>query len=181
MAMLDDRSVLAPLALAVALVVHVSSSCAEPESAMSGGWDVIVVGGGLMGSSTAWQLARAGQRVLVLEKQGEVYSQGSSLGEARISRSLGPPGDVWSYLHNRTVEEVEKLVDELNELNEHGDPVSMESVYTTSPVNYVRHMSRLDSYSYLPEQRDRYQLATTPEEAKELFGLDVAEDIFHRA
>ena len=51
---------------------------AHAQSDLSGDWDVVVIGGGLMGSSTAWQLARDGQRVLLLEKQGEVYTQGSS-------------------------------------------------------------------------------------------------------
>lgn len=138
-------------------------------------WDVAVVGGGLMGSSTAWQLARAGQKVLLLEKQDAAYTEGSSRGAARIARSLGPPGDVWSSMHNRTVSEVEGLV---GFLNEHGESLEMDAIYTTSPVTYVRHESRFPSYAYLPDQDDRYELATTPNEARELFGLTVPDDVF---
>lgn len=148
---------------------------AAAQSNLSGDWDVVVVGGGLMGSSTAWQLARRGQRVLLLEKQDAVYTQGSSFGEARISRSLGPPGDIWSYMHNRTVSEARELI---SVLNDHGDSVDMSTIYTTSPVNYVRHMSRLEGLAYLPQQSDRYELATTPEQALELFGVTLPGDAF---
>jgi len=146
---------------------------ATAQSNLSGDWDVVVIGGGLMGSSTAWQLARRGQRVLLLEKQDAVYTQGSSFGEARISRSLGPPGDIWSYMHNRTVKEALELV---AFLNDHGESVDMSAIYATSPVNYVRHMNRLESFAYLQQQSDRYELATTPEQALALFGLTMPDD-----
>ena len=148
---------------------------ATAQSALSGDWDVVVIGGGLMGSSTAWQLARDGQRVLLLEKQGEVYTQGSSFGEARISRSLGPPGDIWSYMHNRTVAEARELV---AFLNERGESADMSDIYTTSPVNYVRRASQLENLAYLPQQPDRYDLASTSEQASELFGLTMSNDAF---
>ena len=138
-------------------------------------WNVVVIGGGLMGSATAWQLARAGQTVLLLEKQGPEYSQGSSRGEARISRSLGPPGDVWSYMHNRTVTEAKELV---AFLGERGESVGMDAIYTTSPVNYVRHESRLAGYSWLEDQDDRYEVAWTPKEARDAFGLVMPEKTF---
>ena len=47
--------------------------------------DIVVIGGGLMGSSTAWELSKYGQNVLLIEQQDSVYTFGSSLGEARIS------------------------------------------------------------------------------------------------
>ncbi len=145
------------------------------QSKLSGDWDVIVIGGGLMGSSTAWQLARADQRVLLLEKQDAIYTQGSSFGEARISRSLGPPGDIWSYMHNRAVAEAHGLVELLDK---HGESVSMSDIYATSPVNYVRHVSGLESLGYLPQQSDRYEVATTPAQAREQFGLTLPDDAF---
>ena len=142
---------------------------------LDGDWDVVVIGGGLMGSSTAWQLARAGQNVLLLEMQGETYTQGSSFGDARISRSLGPPGDIWGYMHNRTVAEMKGLI---AVLNEHGDVTSMDDVYVTSPVNYVRHISGLDSQGWLSEQPDPIEMAATPAEARERFDIKLPEDAY---
>lgn len=49
-------------------------------------FDVIVVGAGLMGSATAWSLARRGRSVLLLEQFGAGHRQGSSHGSARIVR-----------------------------------------------------------------------------------------------
>lgn len=49
-------------------------------------WDVIVVGAGAMGSAAAYQLAKRGKRVLVLEQFGVAHERGSSHGLTRIIR-----------------------------------------------------------------------------------------------
>ena len=159
----------------VLIVALAASSTSLARSDLQDGWDVVVIGGGLMGSSTAWQLARDGQNVLLLEMQGETYTQGSSFGDARISRSLGPPGDIWGYMHNRTVAEMKELV---AFLNENGDGTTMDDVYVTSPVNYVRHISRLDGQAWLSEQPDRIAMASTPAEARELFDIKLPADTY---
>ena len=63
------------------------------ESARAGGRspDVIVVGGGVTGTSIAWRLAQAGHRVLLLERRGicagasgrNAGHTGAELGDAR--------------------------------------------------------------------------------------------------
>lgn len=53
---------------------------------MSEIYDVIVIGLGGMGSATAYQLARRGQRVLGLERHTPAHDKGSSHGESRIIR-----------------------------------------------------------------------------------------------
>jgi sarcosine oxidase len=48
--------------------------------------DVIVVGGGGMGTAAAWQLARRGARTMLLEQFSPGHDRGSSHGESRIIR-----------------------------------------------------------------------------------------------
>ena len=49
-------------------------------------WDVIVIGCGVMGASTSYNLAKRGLRVLTLERYGVNHRFGSSHGETRIIR-----------------------------------------------------------------------------------------------
>lgn len=49
-------------------------------------YDVIVIGGGGFGSSAAYNVARRGKKVLVLEQFEQGHRQGSSFGETRIIR-----------------------------------------------------------------------------------------------
>jgi len=49
-------------------------------------YDVIVVGGGVMGSATAYQLAKRGRSVLLLEQFAIGHDRGSSHGHSRIFR-----------------------------------------------------------------------------------------------
>jgi sarcosine oxidase len=49
--------------------------------------DVVVVGGGVMGSAAAWALARRGVGVVLLERFGPGHAFGASHGRARIYRS----------------------------------------------------------------------------------------------
>ncbi|GMI65800.1 hypothetical protein like AT2G24580 [Hibiscus trionum] len=54
------------------------------------GFDVIVVGAGVMGSSTAYQLAKRGQKTLLLEQFDFLHHRGSSHGESRTIRATYP-------------------------------------------------------------------------------------------
>lgn len=49
-------------------------------------YDVIVIGGGAMGSAATWQLARSGRSVLLLDRYGAGHAYGASHGEVRIFR-----------------------------------------------------------------------------------------------
>ncbi|SEO70403.1 FAD-dependent oxidoreductase [Trujillonella endophytica] len=49
--------------------------------------DVVVIGGGVMGSAAAWSLARRGAGVVLLEQFGPGHVQGASHGRSRIYRS----------------------------------------------------------------------------------------------
>ncbi|MEM1123601.1 MAG: FAD-dependent oxidoreductase [Bacteroidota bacterium] len=122
--------------------------------------EIIVIGGGLMGTSVAWKLAQQGAKVRLLEKQGAVYDQGSSYGAARISRSLGPKWDVFSYVHNQTVQETKELIQFLNKQKGIGKH-QIEDVYRTSPVSYLYHQSQQEQIDQLnfKKQRQDYKVA----------------------
>ena len=137
--------------------------------------EIVIIGGGLMGSAAAWHLADQGQNVILLEKQDSVYSEGSSLGKARIARSNNRGNDIWSYLHNRSVIEVNELIEFLNSRD---DTYSIEDVYTTSPVTYV---GRSEIYqqlmSSLIRQKIDYEIAVNKAEAEEKFDVNLPNDV----
>lgn len=117
--------------------------------------NIVVIGGGLMGSSVTWKLAERGEKVLLLEQQGKNYHNGSSFGAARISRSLGPKKDIFSFVHNKTVKEVEKLIDYLNAVST-GRLHQMEDIYNTSPVSYLYDKSQYDQINKLRYKKQKY-------------------------
>lgn len=135
--------------------------------------ETIVIGGGLIGSSTAWELSKYGEEVLLIEQQDSVYTFGSSLGEARISRSLGPKNDIFSYLQQTSVRETQGLVDYLNKdskLRTH----QMEDIYTTSPVTYIYEKAKLKEVEKLLDgQTDKYEYAPNSKKAFEIFGMRI--------
>ncbi|WP_235299476.1 NAD(P)/FAD-dependent oxidoreductase [Portibacter marinus] len=137
--------------------------------------DIVVIGGGLMGSSTAWELSKYGQNVLLIEQQDSIYTFGSSYGEARISRSLGARDDIFSFLQQTSVAETKDLIDFLNKV-ELQELHTMEDIYTTSPVTYIYSKSQLDEVEELLDgQSDKYEIASTAGEAKEKFGMKISD------
>ncbi len=51
-------------------------------------WDTVVVGAGVFGAWTAWELRRRGQTVLLVDAVGPAHARASSGGESRMTRSL---------------------------------------------------------------------------------------------
>lgn len=135
--------------------------------------ETIVIGGGLIGSSTAWELSKYGEKVLLIEQQDSVYTFGSSLGEARISRSLGPKNDIFSYLQQTSVRETQGLIDYLNK-NTTAQTHQMEEIYTTSPVTYLYEKTQLKEVEKLLDgQTDTYEYAPNSKKAFEIFGMRI--------
>ncbi|XP_038896765.1 probable sarcosine oxidase [Benincasa hispida] len=66
-------------------------------------FDVIVVGAGVMGSSTGYHLAKTGNRVLILEQFDFLHHRGSSHGESRTIRATYPE----DYYHGLVMESYE--------------------------------------------------------------------------
>ncbi|WP_420316380.1 NAD(P)/FAD-dependent oxidoreductase [Ekhidna sp.] len=143
----------------------------------------IVIGGGLMGSATAWHLAQKGESVILLEKQDSIYTSGSSHGEARISRSLGPIDDIYAYLQIKGIEETQKLINFLNTK----EPMahSLEDIYTTSPVTYIFYpesseeiaVFNLDKPDTLSTSSDSVSFAGDAKTAKLKFDLNIPDSL----
>ena len=138
--------------------------------------DILVIGGGLMGSSAAWHLSDHDGEVWLLEQQDSIYTQGSSYGEARIARSSNRGDDLWSFLHNESVAEVSKLIDFLNSKTE--SKHSMDEIYTTNPVTYVGRSRIYDAlFTSLIRQEVVYDMATTPEKAIEMYNVNLTDSM----
>jgi len=138
---------------------------------------IVVIGGGLMGSSTAWQLARRDESVLMLEKQDTSYTTGSSLGVARIARSNNRNDDIWSYLHNRSVAEVQALIKYLNETDDLTTH-RMKDIYTTGPVTYVGRKKIYDKLlASLRRQDVEYDMATTQIQGADMYQVNLPDNV----
>ncbi|MDC3727527.1 aminotransferase [Rhodococcus rhodochrous] len=74
--------------------------------------DVVVVGAGIHGNSTAWQLARRGVRVIQLEQFSEGHVEGSSHGRARMIRRAYP-NPIWYPLVDRAYRAWAELEEEV--------------------------------------------------------------------
>ncbi|SNT03967.1 Glycine/D-amino acid oxidase [Ekhidna lutea] len=144
----------------------------------------IVIGGGLMGSATAWQLALQGESVILLEQQDSIYTSGSSFGESRISRSLGPQDDIFAYLQIQGISETQQLIDFLNEKEPNAH--SMEDIYRTSPVTYLFYpktsegiaVFNLDKADTLAQPSgDSIAFAPDSKTAKRKFGLNLSDSL----
>lgn len=137
---------------------------------------ILVIGGGLMGSSVSWKLAEQGVKVMLIEQQGKNYNQGSSFGAARISRSLGPKKDVFSFVHNRTVKEVRQLIGFLNK-KKPAKKHTMEDIYSTSPVSYLYTRSQYDQINKLNYKKQRKDFRRgTGDSAFRKFGVTLQDD-----
>lgn len=138
--------------------------------------NILVIGGGLMGSSVAWKLAERGAKVIVIEQQGKQYTTGSSYGTARISRSLGPKKDVFSYAHKKTVKEVTNLLDFLN-AEKPKKAHNIDEVYSTSPVSYLFRREdyyKVKKFRFKKQKRD-FRTASSNSSFRK-FGMSIPDD-----
>lgn len=96
--------------------------------------DVVVVGAGAMGSTSAWRLAESGRSVALLEQFGPGHDRGSSHGATRIFRiAYRDPRYVHLALRSvplwRQMEDAsgEVLLEQTGQLD-HGHPVAIEEI-----------------------------------------------------
>ena len=77
--------------------------------AKSTSYDVVVIGAGVFGSWTAWQLARRGQKVLVLDAYGAAHARASSGGETRIIRMSYAKDEIYTRWSQRSLTQWKEL------------------------------------------------------------------------
>jgi glycine/D-amino acid oxidase-like deaminating enzyme len=91
----------------IAVVVAESDSSAgainsdQPHQQSDGGikrWDTAVIGAGVFGTWTAWDLRRKGQRVLLVDAYGPAHARASSGGESRMTRTAYGPDEVYTRM-----------------------------------------------------------------------------------
>jgi sarcosine oxidase len=81
---------------------------------MSGSFDVAVVGAGVFGAWTAYQLCRAGASVVLIDAYGPANSRASSGGESRIIRLGYGPDEIYTRSAKRSLDLWRELFDRLD-------------------------------------------------------------------
>jgi monomeric sarcosine oxidase len=83
----DRRTFLGTLGVSTLALRGVAAAAGgQGVSAAGKSWDVIVVGAGVFGAWTAWQLRAAGRSVLLVDQYGPANARASSGGESRVIR-----------------------------------------------------------------------------------------------
>jgi sarcosine oxidase len=77
-------------------------------------FDVVVVGAGVFGAWTAYQLRRAGAEVLLVDSYGPANSRASSGGESRIIRMGYGPDAIYTRMAQRSFTLWQELFDHIN-------------------------------------------------------------------
>ncbi len=80
-------------------------------SARRDAYDVAVIGAGAFGAWTAWQLQRAGERVILLDAYGAANSRASSGGESRVIRLGYGKDEVYTRMAMHSLERWQQLSD----------------------------------------------------------------------
>lgn len=68
-------------------------------------WDAVVIGAGVFGAWTAWNLRRRKQRVLLIDAWGPGNARASSGGESRMTRTAYGPDKVYTRMAWESLEE----------------------------------------------------------------------------
>jgi sarcosine oxidase len=141
--------------------------------------DAIVVGGGIMGASTAWSLARRGRSVVLLEQFGPGHTRGSSHGGSRIYR-LAYPDPVYVDLARAAREEWRELEAETGAdllirtgSVDHGDAASVRELAAEMVARHVNHemLDPADAAARWPGMRFDGPVLHQPDGGRVMAGL----------
>ena len=97
---LTRRELLGGIAGAATALVASHAGGAQPSMSDHArkSWDVVVVGAGVFGAWSAWNLLRKGKRVLLLDARGPANERASSGGESRMTRAAYGPDEVYARM-----------------------------------------------------------------------------------
>lgn len=87
------------------LALAAAGSARSAVAASNPAWDAIVVGAGVFGAWTAWNLRRSGRRVLLLDAYGPANMRASSGGESRMTRTIYGADDIYTRMASDSLEE----------------------------------------------------------------------------
>jgi sarcosine oxidase len=107
--------------------------------------DVVVIGAGVMGAATAWQLARSGTHVVLIDRFAAGHTRGASHGASRIYRQAYGSGrylrlaaealPLWRELEAETGAALLTITGGVD----HGDPATVAEIAGTLAAHGVRH------------------------------------------
>jgi sarcosine oxidase len=101
----DRRTFLGALGVSTLALRGVAAAAGGQGVSAAGGrsWDVIVVGAGVFGAWTAWQLRAAGRSVLLVDQYGPANARASSGGESRVIRMSYGPDEIYTRFSWRSL------------------------------------------------------------------------------
>lgn len=130
-------------------------------------YDVIVVGAGVEGSSTAYYLAKCGRRTMLLEQFPLPHSRGSSHGQSRITRKAYGAKDFYTQM----MSEAFSMIDELQK--ECGEQLFIncgclvigpkDDHFLSETKNCMKRYGIQHDQLSIDEQRKRYPMMTFPD------------------
>ena len=148
-----------PQAIPHNLVAQTWSGPLEPSANVPEAADVVVIGGGIVGISTAWFLARQGVDVVVCEK-GHVAGEQSG-------RNWG-----WVRQQGRDTRELPMIVESLRIWRQLGDAIGEDVGFREQGILYLIDDDRqLERYAAWVKAADDYGIGTRLIEGEELKGL----------
>ena len=77
--------------------------------------DIAVIGAGVFGAWTAWQLSKSGKRVILIDAHGPGHSRSSSGGESRIIRMGYGADEIYTRSAQKSLAEWQELFDRAKE------------------------------------------------------------------
>ncbi len=124
---------------------------------MNGTYDVIVVGGGVLGASTAYHCGKAGLRVLLLDKE-ESLSGTSGATFAWCGAHLKSPAS-YNLMSQRAIGLYAGLEEELEADLEYVRDIGARGYHLGDAESLIQHPASMTHSTYTPEERHEHGIS----------------------